>query len=107
MAIIKQAESGVPVPELFRDYGISSASFYKSRVNYGGMDALSMDRINELEEENQHLKKMFAEEWLKSEIIQEVMTKKWRSHLRENRWLWCDLLIAGLLICYQTAPGII
>ncbi|AJY50814.1 transposase IS3/IS911 family protein [Halomonas sp. KO116] len=38
MAILKQAESGVPVPELCREHGMSSASFYKWRSKYGGMD---------------------------------------------------------------------
>jgi len=77
MAIPKQTESGVPIPELLRDYGMSRASFYKWRVKYGGMDASSMARMKELEEENRRLKKMCAEERLKSEIIQEVMAKKW------------------------------
>ena len=29
IAILKQAEAVMPVPELCREYGISSASFYK------------------------------------------------------------------------------
>ncbi len=40
--ILKQAESGTPVPELCREYGMSSASFYKWRAKYGGMDASLM-----------------------------------------------------------------
>ena len=77
LAIIKQAESGVPVSELCREHGISSASFYKWRAKYGGMDASLMGRMKELEDENRRLKKMYAEERLKSEIIQEAMAKKW------------------------------
>ncbi len=38
MAILKQAESGVPVPELCREHGMSSATFYKWRAKYGSMD---------------------------------------------------------------------
>lgn len=45
MAILRQAESGVPVPELCREHGMSSASFYKWRSKYGGMDT-SMIREN-------------------------------------------------------------
>jgi putative transposase len=77
LAIIKQAESGVPVSELCREHGMSVASFYKWRAKYGGMDAFLMGRMKELEDENRRLKKMYAEERLKSEIIQETMAKKW------------------------------
>lgn len=77
MAILKQAEAGSPVPELCREHGISSATFYKWRTKFGGMDASLMARLRELEEENRRLKKMYAEERLKAEIIQEVMAKKW------------------------------
>ena len=77
LAIIKQAESGVPISELCREHGMSNASFYKWRAKYGGMDASLMASMKELEDENRRLKKMYAEERLKSEIIQEAMAKKW------------------------------
>lgn len=77
MAILKQAEAGNPVPELCREHGMSSATFYKWRSKYGGMDASMMGRLKELEDENRRLKKMYAEEGLKAEIIQEAMAKKW------------------------------
>ncbi|GAM52022.1 hypothetical protein EBME_0485 [bacterium endosymbiont of Mortierella elongata FMR23-6] len=41
------------------------------------MDASMIARLKELEEENRRLKKMYAEERLKVEIIQEAMQKKW------------------------------
>jgi len=77
MAILKQAESGVPVSELCREHGMSSASFYKWRSKFGGMDASMISRMKELEAENRRLKRMYAEERLKAEIIQEAMAKKW------------------------------
>jgi putative transposase len=77
LAILKQAESGVPVPELCREHGMSSASFYKWRAKYGGMDASLMARLKELEDENRRLKKMYAEERLKSELRKEALEKKW------------------------------
>lgn len=58
MAILKQAESGVPVPELCREHGMSSATFYKWRSKYGGMDTSMMKRLKELEDENRRLKKI-------------------------------------------------
>ena len=77
MAILKQAEAGSPIPELCREHGMSSATFYKWRSKYGGMDASMMARLKELEEENRRLKKMYAEERLKAEIVQEALQKKW------------------------------
>ena len=77
MAILKQAEAGTPVPELCREHGMSSATFYKWRAKYGGMDASLMARMKELEEENRRLKKMYAEERIKAEIVQEALQKKW------------------------------
>jgi len=57
LAIIKQAEIGVPIPELYREHVMSGASFYKWRAKYGGMDASLMSRMKELEDENRRLKK--------------------------------------------------
>lgn len=76
LAILKQAEGGAPVPELCREHGMSSATFYKWRAKYGGMDASLMARLKELEDENRRLKKMYAEERLKAEIIKEALEKK-------------------------------
>ena len=75
--ILKEAEAGVPVPDLCRKHGMSSASFYKWRAKFGGMDVSSMKRMKELEEENARLKKMYAEEKLKAEIVAEAIEKKW------------------------------
>ncbi len=56
MAALRQAEGGVPVPELCREHGISSASFYKWRAKNGGMDASMMSQMKALEDENRRLK---------------------------------------------------
>lgn len=77
MAILKQAEKGEPVPELCREHGMSSATFHKWRAKFGGMDASMMKRLKELEDENRRLKKMYAEERLKSELRQEALEGKW------------------------------
>ena len=76
MAILKQNEAGSNVPDLCREHGISSASFYKWRTKFGGMDASLMKRMKELEDENCRLKKMYAEEKLKAEIAKEIIEKK-------------------------------
>lgn len=76
LAILKQNESGVPVPDLCREHGMSTAMFYKWRAKFGGMDASMMKRLKELEDENRRLKKMYAEERLKAEIRQEALEGK-------------------------------
>lgn len=77
LAILKQNENGISVPDLCREHGMSSATFYKWRAKFGGMDASLMKRMKELEEENRRLKKMYAEEKLKAEIAREAIEKKW------------------------------
>jgi len=72
--IIKQTESGVPIPELSREHGMSGSSLYKWRAKCGGMDALLVVRMKELEDENLRLKNIYAEEWLKSESFR----RPWR-----------------------------
>ncbi len=75
LAMLKEAESGVAVPELCRTHGISSATFYKWRAKFGGMDASMMSRLKELEEENRRLKKMYAESKMDAEILREALGK--------------------------------
>jgi putative transposase len=75
--ILKQAEAGTPVTELCREHGMSDATFYKWRAKFGGMDVSMMARMKELEDENRRLKKMYAEERLKAEVLNEAITKKW------------------------------
>ena len=77
MEALKRVEVGLAVPELCRELGISSATFYKWRAKYGGMDTPMISRMKELELENARLKKMYAEERLKAEILKEAMAKKW------------------------------
>jgi len=76
MAILKQNEAGTAVPDLCREHGMSSASFYKWRAKFGGMDASLMKRMKELEDENRRLKKMYLEEKLIAEIAREIIEKK-------------------------------
>ena len=76
MSILKQASSGTPIAEVLREHGIASATFYKWRAKYGGMDLPMMTRLKELEQENTRLKKMYADERLKADILKEVLEKK-------------------------------
>jgi putative transposase len=76
MAILKQNETGISVSDLCREHGMSSASFYKWRAKYGGMDTSLMKRMKELEDENRLLKKMYMEEKLIAQIAKDIIEKK-------------------------------
>jgi putative transposase len=75
MAALKRVEAGLAVTELCRELSISTPTFYKWREKYGGMDVALMSRMKELEAENARLKKMYAEERLKADILQEALRK--------------------------------
>ena len=77
MDALKRVDAGLGVPNVCRELGISTATFYKWRAKYGGMDVSMMSRMKELEEENRRLKKMYLEEKLKAEIVSEELEKKW------------------------------
>ena len=61
IAILRQAEGGVPVSELCREHGMSDASFYKWRAKCGGMDTSMVGQMKAMEEENRRLKRMYAD----------------------------------------------
>lgn len=73
--LLKQAESGVSVVDICRENGISNATFYKWRAEYGGMDTSMMKRLKELEHENARLKRMFADSQIDNEILKETLKK--------------------------------
>lgn len=74
--ILKEAESGVKVPDVCRKHGVSDATFYKWRTKYGGMDASMVKRLRELEEENLRLKRMYANAQMDNEVLKEALEKK-------------------------------
>ena len=70
-------EAGVPVAELCRKHGMSDASFYTWRSEYGGMEVSEAKRLRSLEEENRKLKKLLAETMLEKEALADILSKKW------------------------------
>ena len=76
LSILRQAEGGIPVPALCREHGMSTASFYKWRAKYGGMDAPMLSQMKALEDENRRLKKMYAEMSMQAELLKEALGKK-------------------------------
>ncbi|OCG38879.1 transposase [Gilliamella sp. Fer2-1] len=75
VAILKEAEAGIPVKELCRKYGMGNSTFYKWREKYGGMETSDIKRLKELEAENRKLKQMFAELSLKTQLQEEIIKK--------------------------------
>jgi putative transposase len=76
MAILRQAEDGVPVAQLCREHGMSDASFYKWRAKFGGMDASMVAQMKSMEDENRRLKKMYAELSMQNDLLKEALGKK-------------------------------
>ena len=77
IAVLKEAEAGTPVPALGRTHGIRSATFYKWRAKFGGMEVPMVARMTALEEENRRLKKMYAAAQLSTDLLREALVKKW------------------------------
>jgi len=74
---IKRVEAGMAVPDLCRELGISTATFYKWRGGGGGGGGGGGAGRGGAEAENARLRKMYVEEKLKAEIVAEALAKKW------------------------------
>ncbi len=107
MAILKQAEAGTPVPELCREHGMSSATFYKWRAKFGGMDASLMARLKELEAENARLKKNVRRRALKGrnysgsdgkKVVKPSQRKAMAQHAVANRNVTIRIACAAFCI---------
>ncbi len=74
--ILKEAEVGISLEDLSRQYGFSKATYYKWKAQYGGMDVSALKRLRELEEENRRLKQMYAELSLEHKALKDIVEKK-------------------------------
>ena len=76
MGILRQVEGGLAVGDVCREHAISSATLYKWRSKYGGMDTSMISDMKVMEDENRRLKKMFAELSMQNELLKEALGKK-------------------------------
>ena len=76
MGVLRQVEGGLSLADVCREHAISSATFYKWRSKYGGMDASMIADMKVMEDENRRLKKMFAELSMQNELLKEALGKK-------------------------------
>ena len=77
IAILREQEAGRPSADVCRKHGISSATFYKWKAKFGGMDVSDAKRLKALEDENAKLKKLLAETMLDNAILKDVNSRKW------------------------------
>lgn len=76
VSILKQGDAGMPIKELCRKAGISSATYYQWKSKYGGLEASDLRRVKELEAENARLKRMYAELALDNAAMKDLIAKK-------------------------------
>ena len=74
--ILKEFDNGKSVEQISREHGVSSATFYKWRSKYAGMNSKELKRLKELEEENLKLKQMYATLALDHQMAKEIIEKK-------------------------------
>jgi len=76
VGILKEADAGVKVQDIWRKYNISSATYYKWKSRYGGMEVSDVKRLKELERENRRLKQMYADVSLENRALKDLIEKK-------------------------------
>ena len=77
IAILREQEAGAATSDVCRRHGVSSATFYKWKAKFGGMDVSDAKRLRALEDENAKLKKLLAERMLDIAILKDVNSRKW------------------------------
>lgn len=76
VAVLKEGEAGLPMAELCRKHGISSATYYNWKSKYSGVEISELQRLRELEAENARLKRMYADLALENAAIKDVLNRK-------------------------------
>jgi putative transposase len=76
VAIVKQAELGIPIAELIRQVGISEQTFYRWKKKYSGLEVDQVRQLKEMVEENTRLKRIVADLTLDKAMLQDVLRKK-------------------------------
>ena len=77
IGILREQEAGAKTADVCRKHGISSATFYKWKAKYGGLDVSDAKRLKSLEDENAKLKKLLAEAMLDNAMLKDITAKKW------------------------------
>jgi putative transposase len=75
IGILKEQEAGMPTTEVCRQHGISTATFYKMKAKYGGMDVSDAHKLKALEDENAKLKRLLADQMLDNAVLKDLLGK--------------------------------
>lgn len=75
ISILKEVDGGIPVNEVTRKYNLSSATIYKWRQKYNGMETNELRRLKQLEDENRRLKQLVADQALNIQVLEHVVKK--------------------------------
>jgi len=75
VAILKQAELGIPIAELIRQVGVSEQTFYRWKKKYSGLEVDQVRQLKQMQEENARLKRIVADLTLDKAMLQDVLTK--------------------------------
>jgi len=86
VAVLKQAELGLPIGDLVRQVGISEQTYYRWKKQYAGLQSDQVRELKQLQDENARLKKLVAELSLDKAILQDINSKKWPGPRRNDRW---------------------
>jgi putative transposase len=77
IGVLREHDAGAATADVCRKHGISSATFYKWKAKYGGLEVSDAKRLRALEDENRRLKKLLAEAMLDNAMLKDIATKKW------------------------------
>src|SRR6187402_306808 len=78
IGVLREQEAGQATADVCRRHGISSATFYKWKAKFGGLDVSDARRLRALEDENAKLKKLLAEAMLDNAILKDINSKNVR-----------------------------
>ena len=92
IAVLKEQEAGMATADVCRRHGISSATFYKWKSKYGGLEVSDARRLRQLEQENERLKKLLADSMLDNAMLKEISAKKFG---------YTDLMVDGAPLPHQ------
>jgi putative transposase len=77
IGILREHEAGMKTADVCRKHGISSATFFKWKSKFGGMEVSDARKLKALEDENRKLKKLLAEAMLDVAMLKDLNAKKW------------------------------
>lgn len=77
ITMIREHEAGAKASEVCRKHGISDATFYKYKAQFGGMTVSDAKKLRALEDENAKLKRLLADAMLDNAALKDLATKNY------------------------------